>query len=127
MADPLVRVCQQPAPSVVKFDASGPEHRPQAGGVYRGSKVAAQVRPPLGRYLRPGGHHTVERLADIGEIKPDCPRWLAPKLREAGDRRAQIPFAARREPAGTGKPIEHGLQRCRGGCLRKRMGLHGSL
>ena len=46
-------------------------------------KVAAQVRPPLARYLRPRRHHPVERPADVGKVKWDRRRRLTHELREA--------------------------------------------
>ena len=124
LADPLVGRRKKPAPGLIEVEVGGLEHRPQAGGLDGGGEVAAQVRPPLGRYLGPGRHHAVEGPADVGKIERDGRRWLAPELGEAGDRRAQVALAASPRGRHGGKPIEHGLQRRRGGGLGKGIGLH---
>jgi hypothetical protein len=81
---PWVGACQPPAPSAVEFDAKGPQHRLDARLGDRSRKVAAQVRPSLIGYLCLCGHHSVERLADVGKVKPDRRRGLPSQLGEAG-------------------------------------------
>jgi hypothetical protein len=118
MADPLVGRRKKPGPGLIEVEVGGLEHRPQTRGLDGPGKVAAQIRRPLSRYLGLGGHHAVEGPADVGQVKGDCLRQLAPELREAGDRRTQVALAGVGEAAIAGKPIEDGLQRRRLGRLR---------
>jgi hypothetical protein len=68
MADTLCGGRKQAGPNLVDLEVGGLEHRQQARGVDGAGKVAAQVGPPLPRYLR-GRQHAVESLADLGKIE----------------------------------------------------------
>ena len=89
------------------------------------AKVAAQIRPPLARYLARAGTMASRAARMLGKIQRDCRRWLVPKLREADDGRAQVAPAGAREVAIAGKPVDDSLQRRRRGGLGKGIGLHG--
>jgi hypothetical protein len=56
---------QQPGPVASEFDAGGPQHRPQPGGIEGGGEVAAQVCPGVRVIAATHGVNvnTVQRIA----------------------------------------------------------------
>lgn len=116
---------QQPAPSLVKLEAGGLEHRPQSRGGDSGSQIAAQIRKALGRDPGPCRNHAVELLADFCEVERDGRRRLSHESGVGDDGRAEVAPTNSRQAGISTKLVKEGLQCNEGGGLGKGFDFHG--